>query len=163
MKLTHFDDEGHPHMVDISGKAVTYRTAVAEGKVKLSPQVYELVKKGKVSKGDVLPIAEISGINALKKTWELVPLCHSIRLDHASVRCSLDDQSHEVTISCMVKANEITGVEMEALTGVTGAALTIYDMCKGIDKSIVISDIRLVSKSGGKSGTFVNGDRKESC
>lgn len=161
MKLTHFDDEGHPYMVDISEKTVTERTAVAEGIVKLPPQVYELVKMGKVTKGDVLAISEIAGINALKKTWELIPLCHSIRLDHASVRCSLDDRSNEVNISCTVKANEVTGVEMEALTGVTVAALTVYDMCKGIDKSIIIADIRLVAKSGGKSGTFVDEGRKE--
>jgi len=161
LEFSHLDKDGHPRMVDVSDKTTTLRSATAVGTVNLTRDVFVMIEKGQVKKGDVLQIAELAGINTLKKTWELIPLCHSIRLDHASVKCSLDNSALAVRITCLVKAREVTGVEMEALTGVTGAALTIYDMCKGVDKSIVISDIRLLSKTGGKSGTFIAKERKE--
>lgn len=160
MDLTHLDDSGHPVMVDVSTKDITVRTAEAEGEVRLSLKVFESIRSGSIVKGDVFKIAETAGIMALKKTSDLIPLCHSIRIEHSSVRCELIESSMTVRISCTVKTREVTGVEMEAITGVMGAALTIYDMCKAIDKTMTISNIRLLSKTGGKSGSFLN--KKES-
>lgn len=141
-------------MVDVGGKDVTQREAEAEGFVLLPPAVFDAIKRGTVPKGDVFRVAELAGIMATKKTPDLIPLCHTIRLDHAKVVCELEEPSQRVRVSCCVKSSEVTGVEMEALTGVSAACLTIYDMCKGIDKGMVVDGIRLLRKSGGKSGNY---------
>ncbi|MCE5202532.1 MAG: cyclic pyranopterin monophosphate synthase MoaC [Synergistaceae bacterium] len=153
-EYTHFDREGRPTLVDVSGKPVTNRTAWAEGWIDLPDVIFQTVSSGNVKKGDPFPIAEIAGIIGAKKTSELVPLCHNIRLDNVSVKCELVSESMSVRITCKATANEVTGVEMEALTGVSVAALCFYDMCKGLDKGMVIRDIRLLKKTGGKSGEW---------
>ncbi|MCF0248370.1 MAG: cyclic pyranopterin monophosphate synthase MoaC [Synergistes sp.] len=153
-EYTHFDSEGRPTLVDVSGKSVTKRTALAEGWVYLPEEIYNTVSQGSVKKGDPYGVAELGGIMGAKKTPDLIPLCHQIRLDNIKVRCTLDDEKKAVKITCEATASEVTGVEMEALTGVSVAALTFYDMCKGIDKGMVIKDIRLLRKTGGKSGDW---------
>lgn len=165
-KFTHIDDEGHPRMVDVGGKTKTDRTAEAEGWVLMSEKVRDAVAEGGNRKGDVLRIAELAGISAIKKTSDLIPLCHPLRLDHGAVICRLDPDKG-VHITCKVKAGDVTGVEMEALTGVSVAALTVYDMCKAVDKGMEIQGVRLLEKSGGKSGRWTrdglesNGDLPE--
>lgn len=141
-------------MVDVGGKSVTQREAEAEGFVLLTRDIAEAIKSGKVPKGDVFRVAELAGIMAAKRVPGLIPLCHAIRLNHAKVICELDDLRERVRVSCAVKSDEVTGVEMEALTGVSVACLTIYDMCKGIDKGMSIEGVRLLRKSGGKSGDY---------
>ena len=141
-------------MVDVSSKDTTIREAEAEGIVRLTPEICNAIKTNSVSKGDVFRIAEIAGIMAAKRTWDIIPLCHSIRLEHAIVKCSLDENSNSIRVNCTVKASEVTGVEMEALTGASVSCLTIYDMCKGMDKGIIIEGIKLLRKSGGKSGDY---------
>jgi len=149
---THFDKEGRPVLVDVSEKKTTKRTALAEGWVDLPQAIADVVSVGSVKKGDPFSIAELAGIMGAKKTPDLIPLCHPIRLDNVQVRCEL--QGNSVRITCETTATEVTGVEMEALTGVASAALCFYDMCKGIDKGMVIRDIRLIKKRGGKSGDW---------
>lgn len=153
---THMDKAGHPMMVDVSGKNATLRVAEAEGFVRLTEAIAQAVRDHTTAKGDVLKFAELAGIMATKRTPELIPLCHAIRLDGVCVECVLEEEGNRIKIKSTVKASDVTGVEMEALTAVTVAALTIYDMCKGIDKGMSIEGIRLVRKSGGKSGTYVN-------
>ncbi|MDO5116421.1 MAG: cyclic pyranopterin monophosphate synthase MoaC [Synergistaceae bacterium] len=153
-EYTHFDAEGRPTLVDVSGKTATKRTAWAEGWLCLPDAIYEKVSQGAVKKGDPFSIAELGGIMGAKKTPELIPLCHTIRLDNVKVSCILDHEKKALKISCEASASEVTGVEMEALTGVSVAALTFYDMCKAIDKGMVIKDIRLLRKTGGKSGEW---------
>ena len=142
-------------MVDVSGKQTTYREALAEGFVNLTDEIAQAIVKNETAKGDVLKVAELAGIMAAKRTSELIPLCHPIRLDNVKVECSLDASEKKVKIRAFAKADEVTGVEMEALTAVSVAALTIYDMCKGIDKGMSVEGIRLLRKSGGKSGDYV--------
>ncbi len=154
IEFTHIDEDGHPVMVDVSGKPETEREAVAEGWVFLPGKVASAIRDNVVKKGDVLRIAELAGIQGTKQTPFLIPLCHGIRLDSAVVRCELVMDRSAVRIECSVRAKEVTGVEMEALTGVSVAALTIYDMCKALDKGMEIRDIRLLMKKGGKSGEF---------
>ncbi|MDO9508187.1 MAG: cyclic pyranopterin monophosphate synthase MoaC [Thermovirgaceae bacterium] len=156
--FSHIDDSGRPIMVDVGGKSSTLREAVAEGIVRLPESVKEAILSGKTVKGDVLKVAEIAGIMGCKRTPELIPLCHPIRLDNVSILCEMDAGKNLVRIICKVRSNDVTGVEMEALTGVSIAALTLYDMCKGIDKGVLIENIRLLSKSGGKSGDYITGD-----
>lgn len=151
--LTHLDANGHPLMVDITEKKTTQRQAVAIGYVVLTESITTAIRQNTTAKGDVLKIAELAGIMSAKRTPELIPLCHSIRLDGVKVSCVLSEQG-KVRIEASVKANETTGVEMEALTAVSVAALTVYDMCKGIDKGMKIEGIELISKSGGKSGDY---------
>lgn len=151
---THFDSEGRPVLVDVSNKKATSRTAWAEGWIDLPDVIYEKVSSGSIKKGDPLLIAELAGIMGAKKTPELIPLCHTIRLDNVVVKCTLAEGSKSVRITCEATANEVTGVEMEALTGVSTAALCFYDMCKGLDKGMVIRGIRLLRKTGGKSGEW---------
>lgn len=151
---SHLDSEGHPVMVDVSEKGESLRRAEAEGWVYLPPSIYEAIDQGRIKKGDTLKIAELAGIMACKRTPDLIPLCHNIRLNSASVRCVLESEGKAVYIRCSASAREVTGVEMEALLGVTVAALTVYDMCKGIDKGMRIDGIRLLHKSGGKSGDY---------
>lgn len=151
---THFDEEGRPVLVDVSGKKITKRVARAEGWVDLPEAILAKVSSGTVKKGDPFSVAELAGIMGAKKTADIIPLCHNIRIDNISVKCSLDAAAKAVHIVCEAAASEVTGVEMEALTGVSLAALCFYDMCKGIDKGMVIRGIRLLSKSGGKSGDW---------
>ena len=152
--LTHFDDAGNAHMVDVSNKALTARTARAEGRVSMSQETLALIQRGQVEKGDVLSVARIAGIMAAKRTADLIPLCHPLQLSAISLDLSCDNEAHCVNLSAEVKLTGQTGVEMEALTAVTVASLTIYDMCKAVDRSMQINDIRLVHKSGGNSGTY---------
>ena len=151
---THLDEKGHPVMVDVSDKQVTCREALAEGFVNLTDRIAEAVAANGTAKGDVLKIAELAGIMAAKRTPELIPLCHPIQLSNVRVECVLDSDNKKIKILAFAKAEGITGVEMEALTSVSVAALTIYDMCKGIDKGMSIEGIRLLRKSGGKSGDY---------
>ena len=151
-ELNHIDEQGRPKMVDISAKAATERRAVAKGVVRMKPETLDLIKKGGTKKGEVLTTAQLAGIMAAKKTPELIPLCHPIAIDEVTVDFKLDEKNSTVEISSTVKSTGKTGVEMEALTATAVAALTIYDMCKSVERGMKIENIRLVSKSGGKSG-----------
>ncbi|MDO5499677.1 MAG: cyclic pyranopterin monophosphate synthase MoaC [Propionibacteriaceae bacterium] len=151
-RLTHLDEAGHAHMVDVSAKAVTARTATAAGTVRLSPECIGLLRSGEVPKGDALAVARIAGIQGAKRTPELVPLCHPLMVSGVAVELSVAD--HGVDITATVKTNERTGVEMEALTAVSVAALTVVDMVKAVDRAAVITDIRVLAKSGGRSGDW---------
>ena len=154
MDFTHFDDRGGAKMVDVGHKEPTRRTAVAEGKVLMRRETLSLVISGGMKKGDVLGVARIAGIMAAKKTAELIPLCHSIAADGIEVELVPDEEGSCVRIRATVTCHGVTGVEMEALTAVSGAALTVYDMCKAVQKDMTIADVRLVSKTGGKSGDY---------
>ncbi len=153
-KLTHFNQAGEAHMVDIADKASTARRAVAAGRIDMQVQTLDLIQQGKHKKGDVLGVARIAGIMATKRTADLVPMCHPLALTHVSVEFETD--AGQSAIECTVTAETTgqTGVEMEALTGVQVTLLTIYDMCKAVDRGMVISDVRLLQKSGGKSGDW---------
>lgn len=153
-EFTHFDDSGSAIMVDVSGKDITSRVAVAEGFINVSPQVMRAVLGHTVKKGDVLGVARVAGIMAVKKTAEMIPLCHPLQLSNCTVDFTTDEAAGSIRASCTVKTAGRTGVEMEALMGVNIALLTIYDMCKAIDKSMEIAGIRLLTKSGGKSGLY---------
>jgi cyclic pyranopterin phosphate synthase len=153
-RLTHFDKEGKAAMVDVGAKPETERIAVARGRVTMKPETLALVKAGEMGKGDVLGVARLAGIMAAKRTSELIPLCHTLALSSVAVDLTLDEAGSAVEIEARVKLTGRTGVEMEALTAVSVAALTVYDMCKAVDRGMTISDIRLVHKSGGKSGTY---------
>ncbi|MFZ5996889.1 MAG: cyclic pyranopterin monophosphate synthase MoaC [Nitrospirota bacterium] len=161
MKLTHFDDEGKARMVDISEKAPTCREAVVTGSVTMKPETLKLIKKGQIAKGDVLAVARIAGIMAAKRTPDLIPLCHPLNISSVTIDFDIDENAHKVNIKTTVKITGQTGVEMEALTATSVAALTIYDMCKAVDKEMVISDIMLLEKRGGKSGIFKRGQNSE--
>ena len=152
--LTHFDDKGAAHMVDVSDKAVTSRVAVARGTITMSPATLALITEGRAKKGDVLSVARLAGIMAAKKTHDLIPLCHPLALSKVSVELTPNPETSSVDIEATVKTTGQTGVEMEALTAVNIAALTVYDMVKAVDKAMVITDVRLVLKDGGKSGRF---------
>jgi cyclic pyranopterin monophosphate synthase len=154
MKLTHFDKEGNARMVDVTGKKITARIAVAGGSVLMKPETIRLVSQGKVEKGDVLGVARVAGIMAAKKTHDLIPMCHPLNLTSVLIEFDIDTESNRINIKSTVKLKGQTGVEMEALTAAAVAALTIYDMCKAADKEMIISDVMLLEKSGGKSGTF---------
>ena len=153
--LTHFDKEGNAVMVDVSGKSITYRTALATGYISVGPEIMTCVTEGNVKKGDVLGVARVAGIMGVKKTSELIPMCHLLMLTKCKVDFEMLEETKEIKAVCLVKTTGKTGVEMEALTGVQIALLTIYDMCKAIDKHMVMSEIHLVEKTGGKSGDFV--------
>lgn len=152
--LTHLDEEGRAKMVDIGDKKPTRREAVAEGFVKMKSSTLELIVSGKVPKGDVLQVARVAGICAAKKSPELIPLCHPIRIDSVSVDFNISRERRALQIKSCVKATDRTGVEIEALVAVLVAALTVYDMCKAVDREMEIESIRLISKSGGKSGEW---------
>ena len=158
-KLTHFDDDGKAVMVDITEKNVTERTAVATGEIVMNRETLEAVKKGNIKKGDVLGVARIAAIMAAKQTQSLIPMCHNILLTNAKIEFSFDDEGNKILIKSTVKTTGKTGVEMEALTMVSIAGLTIYDMCKSMDKSMVIGKIRLVEKHGGKSGDWIKNEK----
>lgn len=153
-EFTHFDAAGNAIMVDVSDKKVTDRTAVAEGEIIVCREIIEAIKGGTVVKGDVLGVARTAGIMAVKQTSGLIPMCHPLMIDNCSVDFEIDENAYRIKAICTVKISGRTGVEMEALTGVSVALLTIYDMCKAIDKRMVMTDIRLVRKTGGKSGDF---------
>lgn len=152
--FTHFDEKGNAVMVDVSKKEPTFRTAVAAGYISVGPRIMEAVSAGSVKKGDVLGVARVAGIMGVKKTSSLIPLCHPLPIQKCSVDFEMDRENSRIRVYCTVKTEGKTGVEMEALTGVQTALLTIYDMCKAIDKHMVMSDIHLVEKTGGKSGDF---------
>jgi cyclic pyranopterin monophosphate synthase len=153
-KLSHINDKGDVQMVDVTTKTKTIRMAKAQGIVKMDARTLNLIDQGKMSKGNVLTIAKIAGIMAAKKTGELIPLCHPLELTSVDLILSIDNKNSQIIIKSVVQTAGKTGVEMEALTAVSTAALTIYDMCKAVNKNIMISDIMLLEKSGGKSGTF---------
>ena len=152
--FTHFDKEGKAQMVDVSDKTETERSATAKGSVLMQPATLALIRDGAVKKGDVLSVARLAGIMGAKKTPDLIPLCHPLTLTSVQVDLTLDEARNAVDITATCKLVGKTGVEMEALTAVSVAALTVYDMCKAVDKGMQIVDIRLIHKSGGKSGTF---------
>ena len=152
--LTHLDAKGRASMVDVSDKAETERAATAKGSVLMRPETLALVADGAVKKGDVLAVARLAGIMAAKRTAELIPLCHPLALSHIAVSLSLDRKRSAVDIEATCKLRGRTGVEMEALAAVSVAALTVYDMCKAVDRGMRITDIRLARKTGGKSGSF---------
>lgn len=158
--FTHLDDQGRVRMVDVGGKTPTKRIAVARGTITMAPATLAAILDEKVKKGNVLETARIAGIMAAKKTWDLIPMCHPLNITHARVDFSPDRDKSCIHIEAEVSLTEKTGIEMEALTAVSVAALTIYDMCKAYDKAMEISDIHLASKSGGKSGTYTS-DRQQ--
>jgi cyclic pyranopterin phosphate synthase len=158
-KLTHFDERGAARMVDVSGKEVTEREAVASGRVAMLPETLTLIVDRRVAKGDVFAVARIAGIMAAKKTSEIIPLCHPLALSSVAIEFEPDKAASCVHIRATVRTTGRTGVEMEALTAVAAAALTIYDMCKSADRSMVLGDICLMKKTGGKSGTFERSER----
>lgn len=155
MAFTHLTEDGRARMVDVSGKEPTKREAVARGRVVLGEKVLAAVRDRSLPKGDLFPVARIAGILAAKKVDELIPLCHPLPLSQVEIDFELEPESQSLVIEARVKTVAPTGVEMEALTAVSVAALTVYDMCKALDKGIRITDIRLVKKSGGKSGTII--------
>ena len=152
--FTHFDEQGKARMVDVSGKEATERVATARGRFRLRPETLALIEQGQVAKGDVLSVARLAGIMGAKRTPDLIPLCHPLALSAVSVDLTLDRAASAIEISATCRLVGRTGVEMEALTAVAVAALTVYDMCKSVDRGMVLADIRLVHKSGGKSGSW---------
>jgi len=153
-KLTHFNEEGAAHMVDVGDKTVTHRTAVAAGKITMQAETLELIRKGGHKKGDVLGIARTAGIMAAKKTAELIPLCHPLSLTYIDIKLDINQQDNCVECQCQVETDGKTGVEMESLTAVQITLLTIYDMCKAVDRGMQITEVGLLKKSGGKSGIW---------
>ncbi|BCG48029.1 Cyclic pyranopterin monophosphate synthase [Citrifermentans bremense] len=156
--FNHFDEQGQAIMVDVSGKQCTLRTATAQARVLLKPATLAAILEGSVAKGDVLGVARLAGIAAAKKTPDLIPLSHPLAIHHAAVEFRPDPVTGELMIEATVRAFERTGVEMEAMTAASVAALTVYDMCKGSDKSIAIAEVVLMFKEGGKSGTYRRGE-----
>jgi len=154
-ELSHIDEAGRPRMVDVTAKPDTQRQAVAKGLVRMKAATFDLVKKGGTAKGEVLTVAQLAGVMAAKETPRLIPLCHPVLVGDSRVEFRLDEAESTVEITATVKSTGKTGVEMEALTAVAVAALTIYDMCKAVDRGISIENIRLVAKSGGKSGVVI--------
>lgn len=154
MEFTHFNEYGHAKMVDVSDKESTYRTAAAEGFVSMTKETLTLITEGRVKKGDVLSVAQVAGIMAAKKTSDLIPMCHPIAIAGADLSFRISEDPSGIQIRAEVRCKGETGVEMEALTAVSVAALTIYDMCKSAERGIRIGDIRLIAKSGGKSGDY---------
>lgn len=154
-KLTHFNDSGRARMVNVGEKDETVRTAVARGRVIMNPATFALVEKGGMKKGDVLAVAQVAGIMGAKSTSQMIPMCHPIAITGVDIEFTLHPDISAIDVEAVVSCKGVTGVEMEALTAVSTAALTIYDMCKAVQKDIVIDSIRLMEKSGGKSGHFV--------
>ena len=158
--LTHIDENGNAVMVDVGAKAVTHREAVAVGRITMSADCFAMVAQGRAKKGDVLGVAQVAGIMAAKRTFESIPLCHPLLLTKCRVEFTMLREEHAIEARCTTQCDGKTGVEMEALHGVTTALLTIYDMCKAADRGMVLSDIHLAEKSGGKSGHFVFEDER---
>ena len=155
LQLTHLDDQGNAKMVDVGDKDVTSREAIARGYISMQPETLRLIKEGLMKKGDVLTIAQLAGIMGAKKTSELIPLCHPLPLDKVEVELELDDTECRIDVTATARTTARTGVEMEALTAVTVAALTLYDMCKSVDRGMRIEAVRLVEKRGGRSGEII--------
>jgi len=153
-KLTHFDDSGQAHMVNVGNKPNTHRIAIASGRISMQAETLQMITAGSHKKGDVLGIARIAGIQASKKTSDLIPLCHPLVLTHVSLEFESDPKENSIHCKVQAETTGPTGVEMEALTAVQVALLTIYDMCKGVDRGMVMGDIKLLEKSGGKSGEW---------
>ena len=162
MQLTHFDENGKAIMVDVTEKNDTVREATAKGRILVSKEVYDAIEAGTVGKGDVLGVATTAGIMGAKRTSELIPMCHPLPIQKCAVDYELESEKGIIRVFCTVKTEGKTGVEMEALTGVQVTLLTIYDMCKAIDKHMVMTNIHLVEKTGGKSGDFHFGDDSDS-
>ena len=154
-ELTHLNEEGRAKMVDVSAKDDTLRQAIARGEVHMKPDTLQLIKNGGVKKGDVLAVAQVAAVMAAKRTSDIIPMCHPLLLTGVDVKFRLDEKESKVLIEATIRLTGKTGVEMEALTAVSAAALTIYDMCKAVDRGMAIEHIRLVAKSGGKSGEFL--------
>jgi cyclic pyranopterin phosphate synthase len=160
-EFTHFDEQGRARMVDVSGKAVASRHAIVQGRVSMAPRTFQMIQDKTITKGDVLGVARIAGIMAAKRTADLIPLCHPLNITSIEVTFSPYPDESIIDIEARVKTDGKTGVEMEAFVAVATAAITIYDMCKAVDRAMTISDIHLVEKSGGKSGTYVNQKGKQ--
>ena len=156
--LTHLDGRGQARMVDVTGKAATYRTAEAAGEIRMAPATLAAVRSGAMEKGDVLAVARIAGIQAAKRCWDWIPLCHPLSLTGVGIGFVLSDDPCRIEVRASVRCTGPTGVEMEALTAVSAALLTIYDMCKAVQRDMTIGEIRLLRKTGGASGTFVRDD-----
>ena len=152
--FTHFDEKGNARMVDVSDKAVTRRTATAQGKISVSRDLMDTILSKSVKKGDVLTVAQVAGIMSTRRTADLIPMAHPLGLMHANVTFEIDEEACEIKVLCTAVCEGKTGVELEALTGVSVALLTIYDMCKSVDRRMVMGDIHLIEKTGGKSGDF---------
>lgn len=152
--LSHFDSQGHATMVDVTDKATTHRTAVASGRVRMARETLQRIQDGEIGKGDVLGVARLAGIMAAKRTHDLIPLCHPLPLTSVKLDLSCDVEQQSVMITATTRVSGQTGVEMEALTAVSVAALTVYDMCKAMDRAMVIEDVHVTHKSGGKSGSY---------
>ena len=155
MPLTHINDQGRARMVDVSEKAITHRIAVAAGSIYMQPETLQAIIDGQIKKGDVLAVAQVAGIMAAKQTSAIIPMCHPLCLNKAAVEFELDEEVCEIKATCQTKVSGKTGVEMEALMGVNAALLTIYDMCKAMDRGMEIFAVHLEEKDGGKSGHFV--------
>jgi len=153
-RLTHFDKKGRAKMVDVSNKAETLREAVVRGSIFMNPKTFKKIMSGEIAKGDVLSVAKVAGIMAAKRTSEIIPMCHPLNLSHVEVNFNPFQKESRIDIEAKVKIKARTGVEMEGFVAVATAGLTIYDMCKAIDRGMVLSDIHLVKKTGGKSGTY---------
>ena len=153
-KFTHFDETGAPHMVDVGSKPATTRMAIAKGCVVMMPETLAMIENGTAKKGDVISVAQLAGIMGAKQTANLIPLCHPLGLDHVAVELTINHDRSAIDISATCRLSGQTGVEMEALTAVSVSALTIYDMCKSVDRGMYVTDIRLTHKSGGKSGQY---------
>lgn len=159
-KLTHFDKKGRAKMVDVSGKKETLREAIVRGSISMRPDTFKKIMSGEVAKGDVLSVAKVAGIMAAKKTSEIIPMCHPLNLTHVEINFTPFEKESRIEIEARVRIKAQTGVEMEGLVAVAVAGLTIYDMCKAMDRGMVISDIHLVKKTGGKSGTYIVRSKK---
>ena len=158
MELTHINDQGRAKMVDVSQKADTERIGIASGRIQMQPETFELITAQKIKKGDVLAVAQVGGVMAAKKTWETIPMCHPLLLTGVDIQFELYPEVSEIEAIATVKTTGKTGIEMEALNAVSAALLTIYDMCKAVDRGMVILDIKLLEKDGGKSGHYVRGE-----
>ncbi len=154
-KLTHFDKAGQAKMVDVSNKKETLREAIVRGSVFMNPRTFKSIMSGKIAKGDVLAVAKVAGIMAAKRTSQIIPMCHPLNLSHIEINFLPDEKESRIDVEARVKIKAQTGVEMEGFVAVAAAGLTIYDMCKAIDRGMVFSDIHLVKKTGGKSGTYL--------
>lgn len=160
-KFTHFDADGNAVMVDVSNKTQTTRTAIASGKIQVNKQIITLIKEGNNKKGDVLGVAQIAGIMGAKSTSSIIPLCHPLPIQKCEINFDINEATCTITVTAIVKTMGQTGVEMEALTAATTTLLTIYDMCKAVDKGMVIQEVQLIKKTGGKSGDFIRGEKQD--
>ncbi|MDY6794876.1 MAG: cyclic pyranopterin monophosphate synthase MoaC [Actinomycetota bacterium] len=158
--LSHLDDKGRAKMVDISSKEMTERTAVAQARIKMKRDTLEIILNAGMEKGDVLAVAQVAGIMAAKRTGQLIPMCHPISITALEMDFEVDELESTITASMTARTRDRTGIEMEALTGATVAALTIYDMCKGVDRSMTITNVQLLEKTGGRSGTYISDEKR---